>query len=92
MVDINCRLKVVFKGGGSNFFIDDDSLNLAIEKEKIQKSMGKVLIFMVYLCFAKTEALCLIIKVKYCFFQAVKVKYCFLRYFVCVLRRLRSCV
>ena len=85
MVDVNCRLKVVFKSGGSRFFIYDGSLNLAIEKEKIQKSMGKVLIFMVYLCFAKTEVLCLIIKVKYCFLQAVKVKYCLLRYFVCVL-------
>ena len=36
MVDINCRLKVVFKSGRSKFFIDDDSLNEAIEHERIQ--------------------------------------------------------
>ena len=36
MVDINCRLKVVFKSGQSKFFIDDDSLNEAIEHERIQ--------------------------------------------------------
>ena len=35
-VDINCRLKVVFKSGRSKFFIDDDSLNEAIEHERIQ--------------------------------------------------------
>ena len=32
MVDINCRLKVVFKSGRSKFFNDDDSLNEAIER------------------------------------------------------------
>ena len=31
MVDINCRMKVVFKSGRSKFFNDDDSLNEAIE-------------------------------------------------------------
>ena len=36
IVDINCRLKVVFKSGRSKFFIDDDSLNEAIEHERIQ--------------------------------------------------------
>ena len=35
-VDINCRLKVVSKSGGIKFFIDDDSLNEAIEQERIQ--------------------------------------------------------
>ena len=36
MVDINCRLKVVFKCGRSKFFNDDGSLNKAIEQERIQ--------------------------------------------------------
>ena len=36
MVDINYRLKVVFKSSRSKFFSDDDSLNEAIEQEKIQ--------------------------------------------------------
>ena len=36
MVDIDCRLKVVFKSGRSKFFSDDDSLNEATEQEKIQ--------------------------------------------------------
>ena len=36
MVDINCRLKVVFKSGRSKFFNDEDSLNEAIEQERIQ--------------------------------------------------------
>ena len=36
MVDINCRLKVVFKSDRSKFFNDDDSLNEAIEQERIQ--------------------------------------------------------
>ena len=36
MVDINYRLKVVFKSSRSKFFSDDDSLNKAIEQEKIQ--------------------------------------------------------
>ena len=36
MVDINCRLKVVFQSGRSEFFNDDDSFNEAIEQEKIQ--------------------------------------------------------
>ena len=36
MVDINCCLKVVFKSDRSKFFIDDDSLNEAIEHERIQ--------------------------------------------------------
>ena len=36
MVDINCRLKVVFKNGRSKFFNDDDSLNKAIEQERGQ--------------------------------------------------------
>ena len=36
MVDINCRLKVVSKSDRSKFFIDDDSLNEAIEHERIQ--------------------------------------------------------
>ena len=36
MVDINCRLKVVFKCGRSKSFNDDDSLNDANEQEKIQ--------------------------------------------------------
>ena len=35
-VDINCRLKVVSKSGRIKFFIDDDSLNEAIEQERIQ--------------------------------------------------------
>ena len=36
MVEINCRLKVVFKSGRSKFFNDEDSLNEAIEQERIQ--------------------------------------------------------
>ena len=36
MVDINCHLKVIFKSRRSKFFIDDDSLNEAIEQERIQ--------------------------------------------------------
>ena len=36
IVDINCRLKVIFKSGRSKFFSDDDSLNEAIEQEGIQ--------------------------------------------------------
>ena len=36
MVDINCRLKVVFQRGRSEFFNDDDSFNEAIEQERIQ--------------------------------------------------------
>ena len=37
MVDINCRLKEVFKSGRSKFFNDDDDrLNEAIEQERIQ--------------------------------------------------------
>ena len=36
MVDINCRLKVVFKSDRGKFFNDDDSLNEAIEQERIQ--------------------------------------------------------
>ena len=36
MVDINCRLKVVFQSGRSEFFNDDDSFNEAIEQERIQ--------------------------------------------------------
>ena len=36
MVDINCCLKVVFKSDRSKFFIDDDSLNEAIEHERTQ--------------------------------------------------------
>ena len=36
MVDINSRLKVIFKSGQSKFFIDDDNLNEAIEHERIQ--------------------------------------------------------
>ena len=36
MVDINCHLKVIFKSGRSTFFIDEDSLNEAIEQERIQ--------------------------------------------------------
>ena len=36
MVDINYRLKVVFKSGRSKFFTDDDSLNEAVEQERIQ--------------------------------------------------------
>ena len=36
MVDINCRLKVVFKCGRSKSCNDDDSLNDANEQEKIQ--------------------------------------------------------
>ena len=35
MVDINCGLKVVFKSGRRKFFIDDHSLNEAIEHERI---------------------------------------------------------
>ena len=35
-VDTNCRLKVVSKSGRIKFFIDDDSLNEAIEQERIQ--------------------------------------------------------
>ena len=36
MVDINSRLKVIFKSGQSKFFIDDDNLNEVIEHERIQ--------------------------------------------------------
>ena len=36
MVDINCRLKVVFQSGRSEFFNDDDCFNEAIEQERIQ--------------------------------------------------------
>ena len=36
MVDINCRLKVVFQSGRSEFFNDDDSFNEAIEQERIR--------------------------------------------------------
>ena len=37
MVDINCRLKEVFKSGRSKFFNDDDDrLNEAIQQERIQ--------------------------------------------------------
>ena len=36
MVDIDCRLKVVFKSGRSKFFSDDDSLSEATEQERIQ--------------------------------------------------------
>ena len=37
MVDINYRLKVVFKSGRSKFFNDDDDrLNEAIQQERIQ--------------------------------------------------------
>ena len=36
IVDINCRLKVIFKSGRSKFFTDDDSLNEAIQQERIQ--------------------------------------------------------
>ena len=35
MVDINCRLKVVFKHGLSKIFTDFDSLKRAIEEEEI---------------------------------------------------------
>ena len=45
MVDINCRLKVVFKSDRSKFFNDDDSLNEAIEQERIQWNIGKELLF-----------------------------------------------
>ena len=41
MVDINCRLKVVFQSGRSEFFNDDDSFNEAIEQERIQRNIGK---------------------------------------------------
>ena len=34
MVDINCRLKVVFKSGRSKYFTDSSSLNDAIEEEE----------------------------------------------------------
>ena len=52
MVDINCCLKVVFKSGQSKFFSEDNSLNEAIEQEKIQLSIGKVLLFKVLcVCF-----------------------------------------
>ena len=36
MVDIHCCLKVVLKNCRSEFFSDDDSLNKAIEQERIQ--------------------------------------------------------
>ena len=36
MVDINCRLKIVFESGRSKYFNDNDSLNEAIEQERIQ--------------------------------------------------------
>ena len=35
MVDINCRLKLVFKNGRRKFFTDVDSLKRAIEDEEI---------------------------------------------------------
>ena len=35
MVDINCRLKVVFKNGLSKIFTDFDSLKRVIEEEEI---------------------------------------------------------
>ena len=38
-VDINCRLKVVFKNGRSKFFTDGDSLKRAIEKKKVINSV-----------------------------------------------------
>ena len=36
IVDINYPLKVVYKRGRSKLFIDDDSVNKAIEQERIQ--------------------------------------------------------
>ena len=45
IVDINYRLKVVFKSGWSKFFDDNDSLNEAIEQERIQWNIGKELLF-----------------------------------------------
>ena len=47
MVDINCRLKVVFKSGRSKFFNDDDDdrLNEAIEQERLQWNIGEELFF-----------------------------------------------
>ena len=36
IVEIKYRLKVVSKNGRSKFFSDDDSLNEAIEQERIQ--------------------------------------------------------
>ena len=48
MVDINCRLKVVFKSDRSKFFNDDDSLNEAIEQERLQWNIGKELFFLRY--------------------------------------------
>ena len=35
MIDINCRLKVVFKNGRSKFLTDSYSLKHAIEEEEI---------------------------------------------------------
>ena len=35
MIDINCRLKVVFKNGRSQFLTDSYSLKHAIEEEEI---------------------------------------------------------
>ena len=43
MVDINCRLKVVFKSSRNKFFNDDGSLNEATEQERIQWNIGKEL-------------------------------------------------
>ena len=46
MVDINYRLKVVFKSGRSKFFNDnDDRLNEAIEQERLQWNIGEELFF-----------------------------------------------
>ena len=36
MVGVICRLKAVFKSGRSKLFSNDDSLNEAIEQERIQ--------------------------------------------------------
>ena len=36
VVDINCSLKLVFKSGRSEVFIDDGSLNELIEQGRIQ--------------------------------------------------------
>ena len=43
MVDINYRLKVVFKSDPSKVFRDDDKLNEYVEEESIQWNIGKEL-------------------------------------------------